>query len=123
MRHQSVSGKTVLDRFVFLSLAVMFFVSASAVFAGPNTLRETKTYKQPKQTNAKSPIALYKQIMLRIDEIEQRAPQCQTEIFGLREDINQFYSFAVGDLTDPVDKNGKPIVADLQKGNDMYDNC
>jgi deoxyribonuclease I len=124
MRHQSVvARKTVLDRFVFLSLAVLFFVSASAAFAAPNTLRETKTNKQPKQVNAKNPKALYKQIMLRIDEIEQRAPQCQTEIFGLRDDINQFYSFVVADLTDPVDKTGKPIVADLQKGNDMYENC
>lgn len=123
-----IRGHPMRDRFfakgVVLSLFVVLFFSCfvDSLYA-QRTNSQGKPYKQPKQVQAKSPKALYKQILLRLDEIEQRAPKCQAEIFGVRDDLNQLYSYIVADLTDPTDSTGALIVADLENGNDLYDSC
>lgn len=106
---------------LLLSFTFLFNVAELSARAQNNSSGGEKMI--PKKIKAKTPQAIYKQIMLRLDEIEQRAPKCQTEVFGLRTDVRQLYSYAVADLTDPVDKTGKPIVSDLNQGNSMYDPC
>ncbi len=78
---------------------------------------------QARQRNAKSPQEIYSEMMLHLEEIEQRAPQCQVSVFKLRDKLNKLYSHISGDLTDPFKADGSPLVADLANGNDLYDSC
>ncbi|MDD2999007.1 MAG: hypothetical protein EOM80_19275 [Erysipelotrichia bacterium] len=108
MRHHSIS------RFSIFAVLFLFLVSlSSGVIAQPRS----------KQRPSKSPQAIYNEMMLHLEEMEQRAPQCQVTVFKLRDSLNKLYSHIAGDLTDPFAKNGNLAVPDLEKGNDLYDSC
>ncbi|HPT44604.1 MAG TPA: endonuclease [Candidatus Rifleibacterium sp.] len=93
-----------------IALTVMFFFSFSLCSDAAD-----------KQRPAKSPQALYKEIMLHLDEIEQHAPKCQISVYKTRDALNKLYSHISGDLTDPFDIKGNLTVPDLEKGATMYD--
>lgn len=76
-----------------------------------------------RQRQAKSPQDLYKEIVLQLEELEQRSPQNQVAVFKLRDNLNKLYSHISGDLTDPFNKRGELVVPDQAKGNDLYDPC
>ena len=76
-----------------------------------------------RQRQSKSPQDIYQEMMLELEELEQRSPQNQVAVFKLRDNLNKLYSHISGDLTDPFNSQGKPVVADLAKGNDLYDPC
>lgn len=78
---------------------------------------------EARQRRSKSPQEIYSEMMLHLDEIEQRSPQSQVSVFKLRDSLNKLYSHISGDLTDPFNADGKPVVADLTKGNNLYDAC
>jgi len=76
-----------------------------------------------RQRQSKSPQDIYQEMILELEELEQRSPQNQVAVFKLRDNLNKLYSHISGDLTDPFNNQGKPIVPDLAKGNDLYDPC
>jgi len=78
---------------------------------------------EARQRRSKSPKEIYSEMMLHLDEIEQRSPQSQVSVFKLRDSLNKLYSHISGDLTDPFNADGKPVVADLSNGNSLYDSC
>ncbi len=72
---------------------------------------------------ARSPEQLYKEMMLQLDELEQRMPRAQTDLFKLRADVKTLYSYLSARETDPVDENGKLLVPDLDAAGDFYADC
>ena len=76
-----------------------------------------------RQRQSKSPQDIYKEMILQLEELEQRSPQNQVAVFKLRDNLNKLYSHISGDLTDPFNKQGKLVVPDQLKGNDLYDPC
>ncbi|GAB4280424.1 MAG: hypothetical protein Kow0029_25000 [Candidatus Rifleibacteriota bacterium] len=77
-----------------------------------------------KERVARTPEQLYQTMMLQLDELEQRVPKAQSEIFQLRASIAELYSHVTnGDLTDPILDDGSLMSADHEKGSDLYDSC
>lgn len=76
-----------------------------------------------RQRKSRTPQDLYQEILLQLEEIEQRSPQNQVAVFKIRDNLNELYTHISGDLTDPFDKQGNLIVPDQAKGNDLYDPC
>ncbi|MEW6710119.1 MAG: endonuclease, partial [Candidatus Riflebacteria bacterium] len=72
----------------------------------------------------KTPEQLFNKILQQVDDIEQKSPQLQAEIFKLRSSLDELYTgLTSGSLTDPTDAKGKHVVIDLQRGADLYDPC
>jgi endonuclease I len=76
-----------------------------------------------KQRQSKSPEDIYQEMILELEELEQRSPQNQVAVFKLRDNLNKLYSHISGDLTDPFNSKGKLSVPDHARGNDLYDPC
>lgn len=101
------SSKRIVSFAIVLVLFVFSFMSEA-----------TATQRQ-----AKSPQEIYKEMMLELEELEQRSPQNQIAVFKLRDNLSKLYSHISGDLTDPFNKLGQLVVPDQAKGNDLYDPC
>lgn len=77
-----------------------------------------------KGRKARTPEQIYQQMMLQLDELEQRMPRSQPEIFQLRASVAELYSHLTGGkLTDPVNSDGELLSVDHDKGSDLYDSC
>jgi endonuclease I len=73
---------------------------------------------------ARTPEQLYNQMLEQLEIVERQNPRSQSEIFKLRASLKELYLYTTkGELTDPVNANGKYIAADLQRGVDLYDPC
>ncbi|MBU1107653.1 MAG: endonuclease [Candidatus Riflebacteria bacterium] len=103
MRQQR--SKTLALAIVFVLFAFSFVTTASA-----------------RQRQSTSPQDIYKEMVLQLEELEQRSPQNQVAVFKLRDNLSKLYSHISGDLTDPF-KSGRPTVPDLANGSDLYDSC
>lgn len=96
---------------LFIALVVFFFA-----FAGFADVTAT-------QRPAKTPQEVYNEMLLHLEELEQRAPKCQTTVFKLRDSLNILYTHISGDLTDPFNVESGLLVPDLDRGSDLYDSC
>ena len=98
------------------SLTVLFFLAmVLATFAAETNVKDLSKLGAAN---------IYDRVMRHINKLERVAPQCQLEIFELRDDVEKFYELTSVDYTDPINKKtGLPIVADLSKGSNLYDSC
>lgn len=93
-----------------LALVICFCLLVGTGFAG--------------ELKSRTPEQIYKEMMLQIEELEQRMPRSQSEIFQLRASLGELYSHLIGGrLTDPVDSKGELLSVDHDKGADLYDPC
>lgn len=74
--------------------------------------------------SARSAEQIYQNILQQIDDLEQKSPSAQAEIFKLRASLDELYYHINGAiLTDPIDAKGNHLVPDLERGADLYDPC
>ncbi|MFZ5949312.1 MAG: endonuclease, partial [Candidatus Rifleibacteriota bacterium] len=100
--------KHTICRFFILVIALLVF--SGSIFA------QDRVNKTPEQ--------LFNKILQQVDDLEQKSPQLQAEIFKLRSSLDELYTgLTSGSLTDPIDAKGKHVVIDLQRGADLYDPC
>ena len=94
----------------------------SAVFAIAASLLTGSVFAADKAMTSEQ---LYKNILKRIDSIEQTSPKSQADLFELRNSVEKLYKQLneTENLTDPVDGNGILRSADLNRGSDLYDCC
>lgn len=104
MRHKSIRPA---------AFAIVFFLFVFSFVTGAKATPRS----------SKSPRDIYREMVIQLEELEQRSPQSQIAVFKLRDNLNKLYSHISGELTDPFDKSGLLLVPDQLKGNDLYDPC
>ena len=101
-----------MRRMFKLSLTVMFlFAFVSATFAA-----------NVKATDEKATAAFYERIIQRINELEQKAPQCKEDLSTLKAEFDNLYLATTSENEVTTKKASAPRVRKAT-GGDMYSNC